>query len=159
MIFVCVGTKRFPFNRLLKQIDILIEKDVIKDKVFAQIGHSTYKPMYYEYIDFLTPKEYNKILNKASIVISHGGTGSIVKALKAGKQVIGVPRRQEFGEHSDDHQFQIVNLFSELGYIRKVEKIEELEYAIQDILTNPITKRFRSDGRIIEIIEDYIENS
>lgn len=158
MIFVCVGTKRFPFNRLLKQIDLLIEKKLITDKVFAQIGHSSYFPRYYEYTDFLSPVEYKEKLNQASIVISHGGTGALISALKAGKQVIGVPRRQELGEHSDNHQFQIVNFLSEQGYIKKVDDMNELYSAIIQLKKDPIQKKFKGKGKIIEIIDDFIMN-
>lgn len=159
MIFVCLGTKRFPFNRLLKQIDVLVEQELITDEVFAQIGHSTYIPKYYEYVDFLTPKEYKEKINEANIVITHGGVGSIISALKARKQVIGVPRKYELGEHADNHQFQIVELFYEQGYIKKVIEMEELERAINDCKVKPINKSFHSDGKIVDIIENFIENS
>jgi UDP-N-acetylglucosamine transferase subunit ALG13 len=43
MIFITVGTHTQPFNRLLQKIDELIEKGIIKEKVIAQIGYSTYK--------------------------------------------------------------------------------------------------------------------
>ena len=43
MIFVAVGTQKFPFDRLLKKIDKLIMANIIKEEVYAQIGHSMYK--------------------------------------------------------------------------------------------------------------------
>ena len=42
LIFVVLGTQKFQCNRLLKQIDRLVE-----DPVFAQKGHSDYIPQYY----------------------------------------------------------------------------------------------------------------
>lgn len=158
MIFVCLGTRRFPFNRLLKQIDKSIENNEIKDKVFAQIGHSTYIPNNYDYTAFLSPEEYQKNVNAAQIIITHGGIGAIIKALKAGKQVIAIARREELGEHCDDHQLQIVDLFSELGYIRKVNKLEELGGVVESLVSNPVTKKFIGDGRVVEIIDDFIKS-
>ena len=38
MIFVMLGTQNNSFHRLLEEIDKLIEKKVIKEKVVAQIG-------------------------------------------------------------------------------------------------------------------------
>ena len=51
MILITVGSQKFQFNRLLSKIDELIEKKVITDKVFAQIGVSDYKPKNYEFQD------------------------------------------------------------------------------------------------------------
>lgn len=159
LIFVCLGTKRFPFNRLLKQIDLLIENNEIQDEVFAQIGNSTYEPKNYKYSRFLTPDEYLEKVKESDIIISHGGTGSLINGLRAGKQVIGVPRRAKYGEHSDDHQLQIVEFFAEQGYIRKIDDMDELGYVLKDIAKNPITKKFHGKGRIIEIIDEFILNS
>ena len=44
MILVTVGSQKFQFNRLLQEIDKLIEEGIIKEKVFAQIGVSDYIP-------------------------------------------------------------------------------------------------------------------
>ena len=38
MIFVTVGTHEQPFDRLIKELDTLIEKKVITETVIAQIG-------------------------------------------------------------------------------------------------------------------------
>ena len=92
MIFVSVGSQKFQFNRLLKKIDELIENKIIKDKVFAQIGVSDYKPKNYEYIDFMTQDEFSKKIEECSLLITHGGTGVIVNAVKKEKKVIATPR-------------------------------------------------------------------
>ena len=60
MIFVTLGSQKFQFNRLLIEIDKLISSGVIKEKVFAQIGYSDYKPKNFEYMDFLTSEEFKK---------------------------------------------------------------------------------------------------
>lgn len=159
MIFVCVGTKRFQFNRLLKEIDKLITEDIIQDEVFAQIGASTYIPKNYSYKKYLSGEEFRFFQEKADIIITHGGTGSIVGALKLQKQVIAVPRLTKYGEHADDHQLEIVDLFYKKGYIEKVEEISELGNAINKLTKNPITKRFYGEGRIINIIEEFINKS
>lgn len=44
MIFVSVGTQKFPLDRLFKEIDSLIEQGLINEPVFAQIGTSNYIP-------------------------------------------------------------------------------------------------------------------
>ena len=40
MIFVTVGSQKFPFERLLKQVDRMVESRIITEEVVAQAGHS-----------------------------------------------------------------------------------------------------------------------
>lgn len=117
MIFVTLGSQKFQFNRLLKEIDRLKEEKLIEDKVFAQIGYSDYKPKNYEYKEFLDRDEFSNIMDQSNIVITHGGTGAIIGAVKKGKKVIAVPRLAKYGEHVDDHQLQIVKQFSDSNMI------------------------------------------
>ena len=51
--FITVGSQKFQFDRLLKEIDRLIEeKQLNSEEVFAQIGYSTYEPCHYSYQKF-----------------------------------------------------------------------------------------------------------
>ena len=54
-------------------------------------------------------------MEKANIVITHGGTGAIIGAVKKGKKVIAVPRLAKYGEHVDDHQLQLIKKFDDLA--------------------------------------------
>lgn len=47
MIFVTVGSQKFQFNRLLKEIDNLIQEGKIQEEVLHKIGASDYKPKNY----------------------------------------------------------------------------------------------------------------
>ena len=113
MIFITLGSQKFQFNRLLKAIDNLDTND----EIFAQIGYSDYKPKKFRYKAFLDREEFDTMMEKSDIVVTHGGTGAIIGAVKKGKKVIAVPRLAKFGEHVDDHQIQIVKQFKELNLI------------------------------------------
>lgn len=117
MIFVTVGSRNYPFDRLFKKLDELYEYGVLTDRLFAQIGTSTYKPKHYEYRNFISPEEFMDKINEASIVVSHGASGSIMKALNAGKKVIAVTRLEKYGEHINDHQIQNNESFASNGYV------------------------------------------
>ena len=146
MIFVTVGAQKFQFNRLLIEIDKLIENKSIKEKVFAQIGVSEYIPKNYEYTDFTTQDEFSEKIDEANLIITHGGTGVIVNALKKGKKVIAIPRLSKYGEHVDDHQIQLIKEFEEMNFIEPVYEIDELSNAIYVSNTD----------KIIEDIEKFI---
>ena len=115
MIFITLGSQKFQFNRLLEQIDLLIEKGVIKEDVLAQTGASDYKPKHFNYKDFMTQDEFRENMSKSNFVITHAGTGAIITALKFDKKVIAIPRLARFGEHVDDHQIQLIDEFKELN--------------------------------------------
>ena len=81
MIFITLGSQKFQFNRLLKAVDEL----KTDEEIYAQIGYSDYKPINYKYKEFLDRDEFSEVMNKADIVITHGGTGAIIGAVKKGK--------------------------------------------------------------------------
>ncbi len=117
MIFVTVGSRNYQFDRLFKKLDELYEDGTLSEEMFAQIGTSGYKPKHYAYKDFITPEEFAQKIEEASIVVSHGASGSIMKALNAGKKVIAVTRLEKYNEHINDHQIQNNEAFSSNGYV------------------------------------------
>ena len=117
MVFVTVGSQKFQFNALLEAVDALVANGAVEGGAFAQTGACTYEPAFMEHSAFLGREGFQERLKACDIVITHGGTGAIIGAVKAGKKVIAVPRRAERGEHVDDHQAEIVSQFAEMGLI------------------------------------------
>lgn len=117
MIFITVGSRKYQFDRLFKKLDGLYEDGTLTEPMFAQIGTSTYKPRHYEYKDFITQEEFFQKIEEADIVVSHGASGSIMKALNAGKKIIVVTRLEKYNEHINDHQIQNNEAFSANGYV------------------------------------------
>ena len=157
MILVTVGSQKFQFNRLLQEIDKLIEEKVIKEKVFAQIGVSDYIPKNYEYKDFLTQDEFNKKIDECDILITHAGTGVIVNALKKEKKVIAVPRLAKYGEHVDNHQIQLINEFKELNFIEPAYEVSDIKECLKNINKKKYNKYISNTDKIIESIEEFIK--
>ncbi len=134
MIFVTVGSRNYPFDRLFKRIDELYEEGILVDTIFAQTGTSAYQPKHYKYKDFISQEEFLQKINEADIVISHGASGSIMKALNAGKKIIAVTRLEEYGEHINDHQIQNNEAFSSNNYVLMAElDLSDLDICIQKI--------------------------
>lgn len=157
MILITLGSQKFQFNRLLEEIDKLIESEKIKEEVFAQIGYSDYTPQNYEYTKFLTREEMTIKIQQSDTVITHGGTGAIITALKNGKKVIAVPRMKQYGEHVDDHQLQIVKQF-EGKLISAVYDIKDLGKELENIQTKEFKTYESNTNQIIQSIENYIKN-
>lgn len=157
-IFITLGSQKFQFNRLLKAVDELCEKGTVDaEDVFAQIGYSDYLPKNFSYKKFLDRDEFSKEMGKADIVITHGGTGAIIGAVKKGKKVIAVPRLAKYGEHVDDHQLQLVGQFKELDLICECDDVDKISDAL-DVVKRSTYKDYVSNTRnIIESIEQYIK--
>lgn len=117
MIFVTVGSRNYQFDRLFRKLDELYEDGTLNEEMFAQVGTSSYQPLHYAYKDFITPEEFAQKVKESDIVVSHGASGSIMKALNAGKKVIAVTRLEKYGEHINDHQIQNNKAFSANGYV------------------------------------------
>ena len=156
MIFITLGSQKFQFNRLLIEIDKLIKEGKISEEVFAQIGYSNYKPQNYKYKEFLDREEFSKFMKSSRMVITHGGTGAIIGAVKHGKKVIAVPRLAKYGEHVDDHQIEITSQFKEMNLIESVEDVELLNNAISKIDQLKFNVYQSNTDRIIESIEKFI---
>lgn len=157
MIFVTLGSQKFQFDRLLKKIDELVQSGELKDKVFAQIGYCDYVPKNYEYKKFLNREEFGMSMEKSSIVITHGGTGAIVGAVKKKKKVIAVPRLSKYGEHVDDHQVQILKQFEEMDLILPCYDLDELGKKLEEINWMDFRAYQSNTQRIISSIEEFIE--
>lgn len=156
MIFITLGSQKFQFNRLLQKIDDLIQDGIIKEEVFAQIGYSDYKPHNYVYKDFVNRDEFQQLIGKSDIVITHGGTGAIIGAVKQKKKVIAVPRLSKYKEHVDDHQTQIISQFNELNLICPCMDIEQLADALQSLKEKSFNEYVSNTHRIIQDIELFI---
>lgn len=160
MILVLLGTQNNSFHRLLEEIDKLINKKVIKDKVIVQAGYTKYQSKNMEIFGLISRDKLGEYQDEADLIITHGGVGSIVGSIKKGKKVIAVPRLHKYHEHVNDHQIQIIEDFSKKGYIIGIKDVSELEDAIKKAKNFvPVKYEEKKDGnnKIIEIIESFID--
>ena len=122
MIFVTVGTHEQQFNRLVKYMDGLR----LEEEVIIQSGYSDYVPKYCKYEKMLPYQKMVELVEKARIVVTHGGPSSIMLPPQMGKMPIVVPRQKEYGEHVNDHQLEFVRKISESIDIIPVYDIQDL---------------------------------
>ena len=157
MVFITLGSQKFQFNRLLKEIDKLVEQGKIKEEVFAQIGYSDYQPINYTYKKFMDRDEFAAMEGKADIVITHGGTGAIIGAVKREKKVIAVPRLAKYGEHVDDHQLQLLKEFENMNIIVACYDTEKIGEAYESIRDVKLRSYKSNQHTIISNIENYLK--
>ena len=159
MILVLLGTQNNSFHRLLEEIDKLINDGLIKEDVVVQAGYTKYESTNMKIFDFISSDELDKLEQQADCIITHGGVGSIISSIEKDKKVIAVPRLKQYGEHVNDHQLDIVQSFDKLGYIIGITDISQLGDALQQIETFEPKKYIQNTGKIISILQDFIDNN
>ena len=163
VIFVTVGSRGYPFDRLFRKLDNLYEDGTLTEEMFAQIGTSTYKPKHYRYENFISQEEFTEKIYKADIIVSHGASGSIMKALNAGKKVIAVTRLEKYGEHINDHQIQNNVAFGTNRYVLAADnELTDLGECFKKIYAGTDGLRpweNRDPMAIISMIDKFIQKS
>ena len=154
MILVTLGTQKQKFYRLLDAVENLNTDE----EIIVQAGGSAdYKSDKMKIFDFISYDEMQKYIDEADLIITHGGTGSIIMPLQKGKKVIAAPRLEKYGEHINDHQKEIVNVFSDEKHILAfndgddLQKIYEKSKKFKPIPYKSNTKNF------IKKLEEEIE--
>lgn len=147
MIFVTVGTDEYPFDRLIREVDFLKGRGIIREEVFIQIGFARYHPAHCPFAEILAFQEMEKKMREARIVVTHGGPGSIMPLLYSGKIPVVVPRLKRYGEVVDDHQVSFTRKLENEGRIILVEAIEDLGATIEEYETRAreLTSRIKKD--------------
>lgn len=159
MILVILGTQDKDFSRLLKAVDHEIEKENIKDRVVVQAGQTKYKSDNMEIFDLLPAPEFEKLINEADIVITHGGVGSILSAIKKNKKIIAAARLEKYKEHHNDHQKQIINEFAKQGYLLELDDFNDLGELLKKIKKFKPKTFVSNTNNMVKLIENYIENT
>ena len=134
MIFVTVGTHEQQFNRLVSYMDEWASKH--DEEVVIQSGFSTYEPKSAKFSKLFPYKTMAELVDKARIVITHGGPSSFIMPLQIGKVPVVVPRMKEFDEHVNDHQLDFARAVAERqGNIIVIEDVTKLSETLDNYET------------------------
>ncbi|WP_298669354.1 beta-1,4-glucuronosyltransferase WelK [uncultured Sphingomonas sp.] len=129
LLFATVGAT-LPFDRLVRLVEEAHAAGEIPQRIVLQRGVGGQQPATLASVETLPFGEVRELLERADIVVCHGGTGSLITALRAHCRVIAVPRLFALGEHYDDHQAEITAAFAERGLIEVVGADEPLGPAL-----------------------------
>jgi beta-1,4-N-acetylglucosaminyltransferase len=119
VIFVTVGTGKF--EELIKEIDRIAPK--LKDKIIIQIGSGNYKPKNCKWFKFAP--NLQKYYKQATLIIAHGGPGTVFEILDTGKKFIACANR----DRTDPlHQVEFLEAISKestsLLYCRNISQLK-----------------------------------
>ena len=156
MIFISLGTQDKPFSRLLEEVDKQIKNGNIKDEVIVQAGCTKYNSSNMTILDTMSIEEFNKYIKKADLIITHGGVGTILDALKLDKKVITIARLSEYNEAVNDHQKQICNEFKNKGYILS-DDLDNLDKLLVEAKDFKPTKYESNNKNFNKLLNSFIK--
>lgn len=104
--FISLGNSYQSFGRLLKNIEEFINE--LPKPILIQRGHTEFSSNKAEVVTFMDMNAFEKAINSHSLIILHGGAGSIIQAVSQQKVPVVMARRKIFDEHIDDHQVEFV---------------------------------------------------
>jgi len=145
VIFVTVGSM-FPFDRLIRSVDELVQQGVIEGEIEAQIGDGSYEPKHMPFVRFLSKPEFETRLQRAEMIIAHAGAGTIAQALAYQKPLLVLPRQKKFAEHVNDHQIPTALKFAELSHVLVAHDAHELALQL------PHLRAFRPRPREVQAL-------
>ena len=138
MIFVTVGTHEQPFNRLVEKMDKWAAEHA--EPVIIQTGFSTYEPRHCDWSKLYPYQKMTEMVDKARIVITHGGPSSFIMALQIGKIPVVVPRKADYNEHVNNHQVEFCKAVEKrqgnIIVVEEVEKLDDILNRYDEIVTN-----------------------
>ncbi len=116
MVFVTIGSTKA--DKIIREIDEVAP--LFGHITIVQIGSGRYKPRNCEYFRFAPSlKPYYEA---ATVVIGHGGAGTVFELLKMKLPFIGINNP----ELRDFHQLELLNYLSDRRYILLCKNIKDL---------------------------------
>lgn len=152
-----LGTDHHRFDRLISWLDDWLA-DHRAVTAFVQHGASA-SPRHAESATMLSRPELLDHMGRASIVITHGGTGSIMDSRACGRMPLVVPRMASRGEHVDDHQVIFARRLASSDWVHIAENERAFRRHLGQALDDPAVYRARPDaGSIHETARrlDYV---
>lgn len=135
LVVALVGTDHHPFGRMVDWIDDAATRH--PDVHFLVQHGATRAPLVAEGHAFLTHDRLTEVLGEATVVVCHGGPGTIADAREAGHVPLCVPRDPALGEHVDGHQLRFARIVGEVGFVREITSHEAFDLELERALSQP----------------------
>jgi beta-1,4-N-acetylglucosaminyltransferase len=133
MIFVTVGTT--PFDSLIEYLDNMKTEEEIILQISKDAKYIPKNKVYFKFISNI-----NEYYEKASLIITHAGAGSIYNLLEKNKKLIIVPNI----ERVDTHQLDITEYMKKKNYALTCLDINSLSNVIKNV-NNTIFKKYEKE--------------
>lgn len=161
MIFVTVGTQ-LPFDRMLDMVsDVVAELSAESGssiECVAQSGDTDKEWANIQKMGSVDTVAFAELLEKADVVISHAGMGTIIQCMSMAKPLVIVPRLSKYGEHRNDHQVDTAQEFASEAIMLANDKEELLDAVKKALVFDPeaYAASLEPSTELSRYIADYI---
>ncbi len=158
-MFVTVGNATQGFKRLLDAVDEAAGQGLFGDEpIFIQTGNNPdFHASHCEQQSFLPMSQFEALLRDSSLIISHGGAGTLINILRAGRVPVVMPRRQQYAEHVDDHQVELIQALAQEGRVVPVFESADLKVGVNEARRRNKQPRAQSNSQLVELVARAIE--
>lgn len=157
MILVTVGTEQYPFNSLMKWVDLLIRNGLIgrDEEVVVQYGTSTFLPDGARVYRLLPEWQFRELVERARVVIAHCGEGTVMLLQSLRKPFVVVPRTKQFGEHVDDHQIEMADALERQGIPVARSAGALAQFLASPTLSMGTLQDYEDESELCDVLADY----
>ncbi|QNE22021.1 glycosyl transferase family 28 [Kribbella qitaiheensis] len=136
-VLVILGTDHHHFDRLVGWLDDFLEQPGNESlRALVQLG-DTAPPHRAEGIGIVAYDELQRLMRRATAVVTHGGPATMLEVRKQGRKPLVVPRDPALGEHVDQHQQEFSRRMGKLGLITLCEERGAFLDTLAAILKDP----------------------
>lgn len=128
----------------------------ISEEILIQTGAGGATPEGLATVETLSFDEMQATLREADIVVCHGGTGSLITALRQGCRVVAVPRLFELGEVYDDHQKEITEAFAARGMLAVAHNADELAAALKTVRSREPVMATSDPAALVQYLQELL---
>ncbi len=157
MILVTLGTNDKKFTRLLDAVEQAIQEGAITGKVVVQAGFTDYQSSDMEVIAYIDQQKFAEYLNQADLIITHGGVGTIMTALREKKKILAAARLAKYHEHVNDHQTQLLESFEQAGYLIYMRDLTDIRPYLRQAETFEPRPYVSQRDHMVSLIESWID--
>lgn len=146
--FVLVTVGSTGFDDLVRAVDSIAP--TLDVTGMAQIGPGDYVPSNLPYERFVPT--LSELIDRADVVVSHGGAATTLEALSAGAKLVSVANPDRY----DDHQNDVLSELSSQGHLVWCRDLARIGDDIHQALTTDMKPIDTVECTIGETINDYL---
>ena len=110
----------------------------------------------------IKPNVMEEYITMSNIVITHAGVGTIMECINKNREIIVLPRKEEYGEHVNNHQEEIAYEMEKKGLLKKVDTYEQLKNSVIEIIKNNEGKNKKNyisnNEKFNDMLINYLKN-
>jgi UDP-N-acetylglucosamine transferase subunit ALG13 len=141
LLLVTVGTDHHPFDRLVRWVDSWLTRGGPELRCLMQTGTSAPPSGPAAWQAYLEFRALQAAMREATVVVCHGGPGTILGARQAGAIPVVVPRQPRLDEHIDDHQVIFARRLAAAGSLFLAESETSLHALLDRAVAEPAAFR------------------